>query len=152
MSESVAAAFAAASLLALVRCLEMYPRLENETRVFVNNSFIDRAVIGDKKENALKCVTNYSDYGEWYDEEGDVVPRDNSSSFFTTINDSEDHSIISLNKHRNGNNSGVGLFRCEVLDHDGNITNLYIYIGTNKIGSCNLAPMIMSICMCYQPL
>ena len=136
----IVAAFAAGTLLALVRCHEtyMYPRVEHGSgpsfRIFDNNSFIDRAVMGEHDDNALRCIAdnNASSGINWFDEEGNVVGLlgDNNSSFYTI---SENRSEISL-KYRKGSSSRVGLFRCDVPDHHGTIKSLYIYIGTNTIG------------------
>ena len=146
ISASIAVAFAAVTLFALVRCHEtyMYPRVEHGNgpsfRIFDNNSFIDRAVIGEHNDSALRCVAdnNASSGINWFDEEGNVVGLlgDNNStnvSFYTIGSISENHSEISL-KYRKGNSSRVGLFRCDVPDHHGTIKSLYIYIGTNTIG------------------
>ena len=138
-TSAIVAALAAATLLILVQC-QPYPRLEHGSRIFVNNSFIDRSVIGESDGSALKCVTNNrpSSSGTWYDEEGEAVQSFDSNntnvSFYTNRPVSNGgHSAINL-QYRTGG-SRVGLFRCGIQDSDGFLQSLFIYIGTDAIGT-----------------
>ena len=124
---------------------QTYPRLEQwsedeGTHVLENNSFIDRTVMREGSSGVLRCVTNHQDSssGNWFDNTGQLVPPQQgniSSSFYTTTASLVDGLSVHGLKYREGGNTAVGVFRCDIPDLYGDVKSLYIYIGSNTIGS-----------------
>lgn len=133
--------FALITFQALVQC-QSYPRLEywnpeNRVDIIANNSFIKRSLI---EEGSLRCVTDNPTCcsTNWFDNNGDIVPSLDSgtnNSYYSTEGLIVDgHSSIGL-KYRRGDINTVGLFRCDVPNIHGVMHSLYVYVGTNTIGT-----------------
>ena len=145
MESVIFAAFAA--VVAVISSVQgqTYPRLEQwsedeGTHVLENNSFIDRRVMREGSSGVLRCVTDNTDNcsGNWFDNTGKLVPPQQgniSSSFYTTTASLVDCLSVHGLKYREGGNTAIGVFRCDIPDHYGDTKSLYIYIGSNTIGS-----------------
>ena len=145
MKSVIFAAFSAVVAVISLSQGQTYPRLEEwnkdeGTHVLENNSFIDRTVIREGSSGVLRCVTDNPDCcsGNWFDNIGQLVPPQQgniSSSFYTTtaslVNGFSVHGL----KYREGGNTAVGVFRCDIPDLHRHMKSLYIYIGSNTIGS-----------------
>ena len=137
------AAFAAVTLFVWVQG-QTYPRLEHwrqgqGTHALENNSFVDRTHIAEGRDDILRCVTNNPTCcsGNWFDDRGQLVPsRDSNtnSSFYTTTPGVVDGRSVYGLKYREGGNTVVGVFQCDIPDLYGVMKSLYVYIGSETIG------------------
>ena len=134
---------AAAVLLVLARCQDVFPRLEHGGKIIANNSYILRSRIKEGENKTLKCVTDNpsccsNTSGNWYDQQGNNINCD--SSYCITFGERE----INLTHTRHGT---VGTFRCDIPNFNGEMESLYIYIGTQKSGKqyCVMAALIVIV-------
>ena len=109
----------------------MYFRLGCE--IYGNNSVVPLARVGEN-DDALLCVTDKVDccgtkpnrFGEFYYPSGGKVPiRSAGNNFYRNRGDQR----VRLNR-RETTTSPTGKFRCEILDANGDVQNIYITLVT----------------------
>lgn len=117
------------AVLAVAHC-EPYPRFEFNSSVYLNNTYINRRLIG-VSDSALKCVTNNTlncctglDDGGWTDEAGEAVQEGPSGSRGLYI--TRGSGVVNLNREYSGS---AGMWQCDILNFDGVKQNIYIYTG-----------------------
>ena len=115
-------------------CGQSYPRFQHNSDTYLNNSFIDRSIIG-QDETALQCVTdhtpccNVSD-GGWSDPQGAAVQTGimGATDVYVTRSASGQ---INLNRITAG---ASGMWRCDIPDSSGVMQRIYIYLGNDTTG------------------
>ena len=126
--------------LVVVANSQAYPRFEFGDIVLTNNSYINRAGIGEGVVNSLRCVTNYSDccsgsgsgMGNWYDEKGMEVHQ-GAGGYFSDLYVTRGDGVVSLNR-KNMHGGQSGMWRCDIPDSTGTTQSIYIYTGTRMAG------------------
>ena len=106
--------------LVVVANSQAYPRFEFGDIVLTNNSYINRAGIGEGVVNSLRCVTNYSDccsgsgsgVGNWYDEQGMEVHV--GAGGYSALYVTRGEGMVYLNR-RNMRGGQSGMWRCDYL-------------------------------------
>lgn len=113
-----------------------YPQLNHNSINYLNNSFIEGAIIGQQSQGGspLRCLTNHTscctnNVGGWTDPEGNSVHEgvSGASDFYV----SRGAGVIDLNRISEGLS---GMWRCDIPDSNGAMQSLYIYIGADDTG------------------
>ena len=131
---------------ALVPASQSYPQFEFRGDVLVNNSFLNRGIIGEDHDGSLHCVTDNSDCcingeGDWYNETGGEVQQGSVGDrdrVYVTRGDG----VVYFNRRRGGRS---GIWRCDIPDSNGVQQSTYIYLGTFITGfiGCDISCFTM---------
>ena len=107
-------------MAALSANCQTFPRLEQSTSTYSNNSFIDRGVIG-QDGSALRCVTDYAgccspSEGDWTDPQGGDVFEGASGASILYV--TRELGEVRLNRIMGGD---FGMWQCDIPDSSGHL-------------------------------